>query len=120
MEQKFGRKLGADREFRLWDQPFPTSYDTWLRSTDHLVLLSVKPANLNGTKIPWRTIADAQPGSALQNQIIGWAQRIKAWGIPIEFTFHHEPEVIGAIPLARTPISSRRGGTSSTRSAPKA
>jgi malate synthase len=98
LEQQLGRKLGADREFRLWDQPFPTSYDTWLRDTDHLVLLSVKPALLNGTKIPWRSIADAPAGSDLQDQIIGWAQRIKAWRIPIEFTFHHEPEVVGAIP----------------------
>lgn len=92
LEQKVGRKLGADREFRLWDQPFPTSYDTWLHDTGHLVLLSVRPKLLNGTQILWRDVADAQPGSAIQDQIDSWARWVKAWGIPIEFTFNHEPE----------------------------
>ena len=100
LEQKFGRMLGADREFRLWDQPFPTSYDSWLRSTDHLVLLSVKVLRTStAARSPGGPSPMRSPVSALQNQIVGWAQRIKAWAIPIEFTFHHEPEVVGAIPF---------------------
>ena len=33
-----------------------------------------------------------EPGSALYNEMVGWANRIKAFGAHIYFTFNHEPE----------------------------
>ena len=55
-------------------------------------MLSVKAKRLNGTIIPWRDIANAAPGSALYNQTVSWATRVKTFGAPTYFTFHHEPE----------------------------
>jgi hypothetical protein len=47
---------------------------------------------VNGQVVLWRDIANAQPGSALYNQIVGWAAKIKAFGAPMGFIFNHEPE----------------------------
>lgn len=43
----------------------------------------------NGT---WRSVAAAGPGSATYNNIVRWAQTIKARGGLIMFAYHHEPE----------------------------
>jgi hypothetical protein len=76
----------------VWDQPFPSSYDLWLRDTGHTLFFSVDAVRTNMVRIPWRSLADSQPGSALYNEIVGWANRIKAFGAHIYFTFNHEPE----------------------------
>lgn len=41
---------------------------------------------------PWRTVANAGPGSTLYNQIVTWAQTIKARGGKIMVAYNHEPE----------------------------
>lgn len=43
----------------------------------------------NGT---WRSVAAAGPGSATYNNIVRWAQTIKARGGMVMFAYHHEPE----------------------------
>jgi hypothetical protein len=91
LERTSGRHLDVVREFLNWDSPFPASFDTWLRDTDHTLILSVKSHTSRGT-LRWADIAAAQPGSTLYNQIQGWADRIKAYGVPIYFAFNHEPE----------------------------
>jgi hypothetical protein len=91
-ESSSGRHLDTVREFPNWDSPFPASFDTWLRDTDHTLILSVRSHRANGATIRWADIAAAQPGSTLYTQIEGWADRIKAYGAPIYFTFNHEPE----------------------------
>jgi len=40
----------------------------------------------------WRQVANAQPGSALYNDIVRWAQTIKARGGRVMVAFNHEPE----------------------------
>lgn len=92
LEAKLGRPLGASREFRLWDSPFPTASDIGLRDTGHKIVMSVKARRSNGAMVPWRDIANAAPGSALYQEIVSWGQRIKAFRAPMEFAFHHEPE----------------------------
>jgi hypothetical protein len=92
MEARLGRPLAAVRVFDVWDQPFPSSYDLWLRDTGHTLFFSVDAVRTNNVRIPWRSLADSQPGSALYNEIVGWANRIKAFGAHIYFTFNHEPE----------------------------
>ena len=92
MEARLGRPLAAVRVFDVWDQPFPSSYDLWLRDTGHTLFFSVDAVRTNKVRIPWRSLADSQPGSALYNEIVGWANRIKAFGAHIYFTFNHEPE----------------------------
>ncbi|MBM3673612.1 MAG: hypothetical protein FJW88_01470 [Actinobacteria bacterium] len=92
LEAELGRPLAAVRVFKLWNDPFPDSFDTWLRSTGHLQLLSVKPRRTNGTSVSWSSVANAQPGQTVYNEIVGWATRIRDFGVPIYFIFHHEPE----------------------------
>jgi hypothetical protein len=40
----------------------------------------------------WRDVAAAAPGSALYNQIVAWAQTIKARGGSVMVAYNHEPE----------------------------
>jgi hypothetical protein len=92
LEAQIGRPLAGVRVFVNWDSPFPDAYTTWLRDTGHTVFLSVKSRRVNGQVVLWRDIVNAQPGSSLYNQIVGWATKIKAFGAPMGFIFNHEPE----------------------------
>ncbi len=91
MERDVGRELDVVREFVQWDERFD-SYITWLQQSDRTVILSVKSNRTNGTVIPWANIANAEPGSTLHNEMVAWADRMKAWGKPVYFAFNHEPE----------------------------
>lgn len=43
----------------------------------------------------WRTVAAAGPGSATYNDIVRWAQTLKARGGATMIAYHHEPEASG-------------------------
>ena len=43
----------------------------------------------------WRTVAAAGPGSRTYNDIVRWAQTIKARGGKVMVAYHHEPEAAG-------------------------
>jgi hypothetical protein len=92
LETKVGRSFAAVRVFLLWDATFPTSYHTWLATTGRTPLISVRAQRADGSLVYWQAIADAQPGSTLYGQLARWADRIKAYGVPVYFTFNHEPE----------------------------
>ncbi|HLF39878.1 MAG TPA: glycosyl hydrolase, partial [Acidimicrobiia bacterium] len=92
LEDRVDRPLAVIREFLLWDRPFPTSFHTGLRDTGHTLIVSVKPRRANGVRILWSDVANAPAGGALHNEIVGWAQRMRDYGGPLYFTFHHEPE----------------------------
>ena len=95
LESSIGRRLAAVRVWRLWEEPFPTAYDRWLRDGGRTVFLAVKPARADGRIIRWRDLADAPAGSALDREMISWAQRVKGYGARVHLTFHHEPDVTG-------------------------
>jgi len=92
LEGKIGRRLAAVRVYYNWDSPFPDTDVTWFRNNGYALLLSVKSERRNHTFVEWRDIANAQPGSALHNDIVTWANRIKSLGTHVYFTFNHEPE----------------------------
>ena len=92
LEGQIGRPLAGVRVFDLWDSPFPDPYTTWLRYSGHTVFLSVRSKRVNDSVILWRDIANAQPGSTLYNQIVGWPNNVKAFGAPMYFMFNPEPE----------------------------
>jgi hypothetical protein len=92
LEQAIGRELALIRVYKSWNEAFPTDHDRWLRDSGHTLVLSVAPRWLDGSPIPWRTIANAAPGSSLYQDIQDWADRIKAFGATVYFSFHHEPE----------------------------
>jgi hypothetical protein len=87
-----GRSLGAERDFLSWNSNFPTSYENGLAAAGTTVLLSVRSRNIDGTPIPYASIAAAQPGDPLYLQMQSWADRIRAFGAPVYVTFQHEPE----------------------------
>ena len=92
LEGRIGRRLAAIRVYYNWDSPFPDTDVTWFRNNGYALLLSVKSERRNHTFVQWRDIANAQPGSALHNEIVTWANRIKSLGTHVYFTFNHEPE----------------------------
>jgi hypothetical protein len=92
MESLIGRQLATVRVYYLWDSPFPDTYSNWLVANNRTIFMSVKAKRVNGQIVPWRAIADAQPGSTLHNDIVRWANRLKATPRRVYFVFHHEPE----------------------------
>jgi hypothetical protein len=99
LERDAGRRLGVVREFLLWDEPFPSAFHRWLRDTDRTPIFSVRAIRTNNTPVRWRSIANAQPGSALYNDIVRWADRMRAFGDPLYFSFNHEPETVINLPM---------------------
>ena len=47
---------------------------------------------INAQGLPWSSVANAAPGSALYNDMVRWAKAIKARPGTIEVAFGHEPE----------------------------
>jgi hypothetical protein len=92
LESQIGRQLAAVRVYYNWDSPFPDADLDWFVATGHPLLLSVKSERVNHSFVQWRAIADAQPGSALHNDLVAWATRIKNLGVHVYFAFNHEPE----------------------------
>jgi hypothetical protein len=92
LEQDAGRKFAVVRDFLLWDDPFPTSFHTWLRDTGREPIISVRAFRTNRTVVPWADIAAATPGTPLYSDMVDWAERVKSYGGPIYFSFNHEPE----------------------------
>ena len=97
LEGVAGRKFGVVRVFTLWDEAFPSSYELWLRDTGRTPIISVRAKTVGGTLVSFRSIADAQPGSATYQRIVTWAQRIKAYGSFVHLTFNHEPEADASV-----------------------
>lgn len=95
-ESLIGRPLGAVRVYQNWDSAFPSKYHNWLRDTGHAIYLSVKAKRSNGTYVLYADIANAQPGSALYNDMVRWANALKGFGDHIYFIFNHEPEAKAA------------------------
>lgn len=103
MESNAGRPMDIIREFALWDTPFPDTFHRWLRDTGHTMLFSMRSRRVNGTVIPWADIVAAEPGSPLYTDIERWADRIRDYGVPIYFTFNHEPESSASFPMGEAP-----------------
>jgi Glycosyl hydrolase family 26 len=101
-ERRIGHKIGAARVYYNWDSAFPSSYAQWLKSTGRTIVMSIKSRLGNGTVVPWRSIANAAPGSPLYKQIASWATRIKAFGVRVYLIFNHEPEVARSDPMGNS------------------
>ncbi len=96
-EAAVGRKLDVVRIFKLWNNSFPDAHANWLADTGHTVMVSVRSRKTTGN-ISWSAIANAQPGSALYNDMVGWANKVKAYRGQVYFAFHHEPEAVESLP----------------------
>ena len=92
VEDQLNRPMAAIRIYDFWDTKFPQAHHRWLRNTGHTIYLSVKSQLEGGAGIPWRQVADAPKGSAIYQNIVRWAVKLRDFGDPIHFTFNHEPE----------------------------
>lgn len=92
IEAKVGRKMAVLRMYASWNTDWPDPVSSWAHANRRLLLLSVKSKTTSGTVIPWATVAAAQPGSAVYDNIVRWADGIKAFRGHIYFTFNHEPD----------------------------
>lgn len=91
-ETAVGRRLGATRDFLLWDSAFPTTYETGMKNAGTIVMLSVATKTKAGALISWAAIATAQPGDAVYTVMKSWADRIRDFAVPMYVTLQHEPE----------------------------
>jgi Glycosyl hydrolase family 26 len=62
------------------------------------MILSVRAMLADGTHLKWADIAAAPPGSPLHNDIVRWAEDVKAFENPVLFSFNQEPELEGNRP----------------------
>ena len=92
LEGVIGRPLAVVRTYDRWNTAFPDATDTWLKSTGHTMFLSIKTRRADGTYLKWSAIAAAEPGSALYQDMVRWADAIKAYAVPVYVSFNHEPE----------------------------
>lgn len=86
--------FGAVRLYHAWDEWFPQPGEVFLKDAgrDTLPVLSVNSKRRDGTRVYWRWIAEAAPGSVLHNDMVRWARDLKAYGKPIIVTLDHEPD----------------------------
>jgi len=95
LEAAVGREFDTTRLFYRWDDAFPSDYARYLlndQPNPPELMISVKAQTRGGRTIKWADIAAAQPGSALHNNMVRWARAVRDLGVPVFFTFHHEPE----------------------------
>ena len=92
METAVDRELDVVREFLRGTPRFRTAITRGSADTGPHDDLSVKSKRATAPSSGGPTSLAAQPGSALYNDIVRWADRIRDYGVPIYFTFNHEPE----------------------------
>lgn len=64
---------------------------------------AVGQAGASGTPITWRQLADAAPGSQVDNELRTWARRVRDFEAPIYVTLHHEPEAYANVEYGEAP-----------------
>ena len=92
LEGSIQRQLAFVRSYDLWDSPFPDSTEAALDSSGHGLFMSVKAKRTSGAFVPWAAIAAAGPGDPLYQDMVSWANRLKAFATPVTFSFNHEAE----------------------------
>jgi hypothetical protein len=98
-EKETGHRLEGVRVFRRWDEPLFDSHQQWARRTGHTVFVSIKSRRLDGTKIPFRQIASARPGSLMWADLQRQAREIKKFGALVYVVFNHEPDARTSAPM---------------------
>ncbi len=93
LERKIGRDFSSVRRFLWWNSNL--SNDTVMNTAvDNGVipLVSIRPNQAGGAKIPWADIANAPEGSALDNNMERLGAELASFDGTVWFSFHHEPE----------------------------
>jgi Glycosyl hydrolase family 26 len=88
LESAIGRKIVIDHQYSRWDVAIPTAHQIWDASTGRLPFVNWKAQRLDGSPVPWRTIANGSDDEWIMQR----ADALKAFGSPLYLAFHHEPE----------------------------
>ncbi len=94
LEAQLGSKLPLVRTFSKWDEGIGEDkrMHRWARDGGRELMMTFVAERNNGQVIPWRNIANAQPGSTLYREIQELASGVRRFGVPVIVGFHHEPE----------------------------
>ena len=87
-ETMIGRTVSLDREYYTWNAPWPTADDAWSRDQGRTLFISWNSRNADKTWTSWSSIASG----AWDATIDARAADLAAFGAPVIFSFHHEPE----------------------------
>ena len=98
LESQLGRPLAAVRIFEVWDGRWPNEVTSWANQTGKVPVISVKAKLGDGQPVSWSSIANAQPGQPVYQQIVTWADRMRDWPGTAYFSFNHEPSNAKNIP----------------------
>jgi hypothetical protein len=82
------RKLAVKRVYYPWDKEFPGDVEYWMRDRGTTPLLSWQTSLLGEPIVTWRDVAAGQYDADIDERAAG----IIAFGAPMFFVFHHEPE----------------------------
>ena len=88
LESKIGRKLGIHRRYVHWDGTIPDGTHRWASDGGRIPYISFHAYKRSGANISWRSIASGQHDAHLRS--VG--SKLRDFGAPIYFSFHHEPE----------------------------
>ena len=88
LQRLIDRPFALERMYARWDQPIPSSRVGLAISKGRQVALSWTATRKDGTAVPWRSIANGDHDAWIASR----ADALKAFGKPLIFIFHHEPE----------------------------
>ena len=100
-EKELGKRMEAVRVYKRWDESLFGEDQIWARNTGHTIFLSIKTRRDDGSKIKWRDIANAEPGSRLYNDMVRQAREIQDFGASVYVIFNHEPDAKTSRPMGR-------------------
>jgi plastocyanin len=87
-EDMVGQPMAMDRQYYMWNDAWPTADDAWSRDQGRTLFLSWNARRADGTYTSWARIADGSEDAMLDAR----AADLIAFGAPVVFAFHHEPE----------------------------
>ena len=92
LESQLGTQLPLLREFARWDDNLNNSTNNWAVDGGRTLMVSINPTRSDGSEVPWRTIANAQPGSREYTEMVALAEGVRQLDGEVWVAFHHEPE----------------------------
>jgi hypothetical protein len=87
-ESLIGRKLAVKRVYYSWNDVFPTDYEYWMRDRGTTPILSWTTSLAGVPIVTWKDVAAGRYDATIDARAAG----LKAYGAPLFFVFHHEPE----------------------------
>jgi hypothetical protein len=88
-EDAIGRRLDVHRWYSRWDDAQPAAPLVASVARGRTPLLSIWPRRLDGTVVPWQSIAEGRSDDQIRAQAAG----VAALGVPVYLALHHEADI---------------------------